>query len=473
MNRYFISTLLTLCIHLPLLAQVLERPSYLSERFTDADVALLDQVSRNVAVELEEVTANKPFFTGHIRKARLYAFEGIYQGVYIRNDSLQALLEEVGNQLIQANDLGLKEPVFLIRSSGFTNAKSLMINVYEFDISLFGLLGSKDELAFVMAHELAHQVKYHVAQEVLLGEQNKPGPPAKGETGGGLKRKALSDEISKAQQVLYKVMSHSRKIELEADSLGLVYMRNAGFDAEVSLKALNKLGYGACHSPKDIRGHFTQLFSPRFGPKPGWFEERLPLYNKMPRYLSIYRADSLNTHPHQAERTERLEKWTNADSVGSEVLAPNQIWQEMIWACYETKQFELALFYALIYVDQLGYDQFISSMIAGLFLDLSWARYDHHPDNNLYQYLSYRTINFTSDLMTINSILFNMNRKDYLQTGFMLLNNAQVFDKYCEEHYYLLFQYARLLGKEQTASKIRDTYFSLFDGGKYTARAFR
>lgn len=106
-------------------------------------------------------------------------------------------------------------------------------------------LQNEDQLAFVLCHELAHQYEDHVNKQLL-------------KNAGIVTDEALNDSIQRIFKEQYKVstkltnllipgltkqMQYSREKELEADSLGFVFYRKAGFDVNEAINCLNILDH--------------------------------------------------------------------------------------------------------------------------------------------------------------------------------------------------------------------------------------
>ncbi len=92
-----------------------------------------------------------------------------------------------------------------------------------------------DELASVMAHELAHNASYHLAKA------------AQGQAVFGLMLAALNrpgrESAQKTAATIFQVLSngYSQQHEIEADGLGVRYVHDAGYDPQGAIRALEKI----------------------------------------------------------------------------------------------------------------------------------------------------------------------------------------------------------------------------------------
>jgi predicted Zn-dependent protease len=126
--------------------------------------------------------------------------------------------------------------------------------VYE---GIMDLISSDDELAVVMGHEVAHVVAKHsnerMSQQVLA------------EYGSQALSLVLSGKSSVTQQVAstvyglgaqYGVMlPYSRKHEIEADYMGLVFMELSGYKLESATAFWQKMSAGGSSTPEFLSTH--------------------------------------------------------------------------------------------------------------------------------------------------------------------------------------------------------------------------
>lgn len=165
----------------------------------------------------------------------LSSFEELKKETPINHDPrLNAMLQRVGHQIAAAasNDMPNAQWEFVLFDSKEANAFCLpggKVGVYE------GILPiTKDEsgLATVIGHEVAHAVARHGGERMSMAMIS--------QTGGQLANTAISAYDPKwqsAAMLAYGAVSKvgvelpfSRKQELEADHMGLIYMARAGYD---------------------------------------------------------------------------------------------------------------------------------------------------------------------------------------------------------------------------------------------------
>jgi len=145
---------------------------------------------------------------------------------------------------------------------------------------LFRYAANEDELAVVVAHEVAHALKSHGikgaqrAQKAgLIGALLQVGMGV-----AGVKQNTAQTvtQVYRQGATLGYLRPHSREQELEADSIGLMLMAKAGYDPRAALSFWNKFGRSGQRIPEYLSTH----------PNPG--HRIANLKRLMPKALAIY-----------------------------------------------------------------------------------------------------------------------------------------------------------------------------------------
>ena len=150
----------------------------------------------------------------------------------------QALVARVGRRIADASGrTDLRWEFHVLDDDRVTNAFCLpggKIFVYS---GLLRRVGSEDELATVMAHEVAHALARHGAERATLEMGAR--------LGGALLQLALGDEDPRLVDIASRVwgygsnlgimLPYSRKHEYEADAIGLALMDKAGYDLDAAV----------------------------------------------------------------------------------------------------------------------------------------------------------------------------------------------------------------------------------------------
>jgi predicted Zn-dependent protease len=179
----------------------------------------------------EEEAIQAEYYVGKEIFAKL-----IEQSLVDANQEVITFLNEIGSLL--ASQLNNKYRKFSFRSiisqdinafalpGGFIFTTSSILKTFNY---------SRDEIAFILGHEIGHVVKWHIFNKTVassslnfLAMVTKP---------NGLVGSVAVRAINSLMQ-----NSYSRDQELEADEFGATLMYAAGFNPSASIKVLDKLG---------------------------------------------------------------------------------------------------------------------------------------------------------------------------------------------------------------------------------------
>jgi predicted Zn-dependent protease len=171
----------------------------------------------------------------------------IYQQYEIIDDpAIVEYVNKVGNRIVE----GLEEPLFNYRFHVIKvdtyNAFAIPAGYIFIHSGLLAAMDSEEELAGILAHEIAHVNARHISQKIerskKIGWASMAGMAAGiliGAAGGGEAAQAVTTG-SQAAGVAAE-LSYSRENEIQADQLGLIYLNDAGYSAEGLLKILKKM----------------------------------------------------------------------------------------------------------------------------------------------------------------------------------------------------------------------------------------
>jgi len=152
-----------------------------------------------------------------------------------RDPAANAMVQRVGQRLaaVASKDLPNAQWEFVVFDSPEANAFCLpggKVGVYK------GILPiAKDEagLATVLGHEIAHAAAHHGAER--MSEQmvmQTGGQLVSGLTSSDPRMQAIASTAYGVGGQLGRTLPHSRKQELEADHIGLIYMAKAGYNPQ-------------------------------------------------------------------------------------------------------------------------------------------------------------------------------------------------------------------------------------------------
>ena len=158
---------------------------------------------------------------------------------------LDQKVHEVFAQIESANPQVRKIANVYVLTNSSVNAINLGGGCILMCTGLLERVQNEDQLAFALCHELAHQFEDHVNKQIVKNAEI-------------ITNKALNDSIQHILKNQYKVttsltnliipgltkrMKYSREKELQADSLGFVFYRKAGFDVNEAINCLKMLDH--------------------------------------------------------------------------------------------------------------------------------------------------------------------------------------------------------------------------------------
>ena len=157
----------------------------------------------------------------------------------------QFLVDEVGQRIIEANDLDETDYPFeftLLDDDQTVNAFALPGGQLFITAALFDQLETEGQLAGVLAHEVVHAVARHSAQQMAKAKLTQ------GLTGAAViaaydPNDPSTQQTAQVAALIGQVvnMKFGRDDELESDALGVRYMAEAGYDPRAMLEVMRIL----------------------------------------------------------------------------------------------------------------------------------------------------------------------------------------------------------------------------------------
>lgn len=176
--------------------------------------------------------------------ASVIAKEGLNQ-----DPELNQYLNEVGNLLVASSDIPDQAFRFFILDIDSANAYSCPGGFVFVSRGMLSFLQNEAELAFVLAHEIAHVSRFHGISEIQKRENQIASSSAFDELDAALgerispRTRELTSSLEAEVFEIYNTLISGRldAYEAEADSLALLFMARAAYDYRVSGELLNRL----------------------------------------------------------------------------------------------------------------------------------------------------------------------------------------------------------------------------------------
>lgn len=213
-----------------------------------ADFSLLSKVNKAYdsilkTIKIEDRTVRKSFEKSiNSSKARLKTLDSA--GYLMRKDTITKYLQAIVDKVVQ-NNKQLKNQnltVFTYRTE-VPNASNRAAGVILFNLDLFTKMDSEEEVAFIICHEISHDILGHVVQGLVKQTEMEKDPKYKKEL-----EKIKKQEFNKLKsyenlfaKYISEYTGQKRTHEIQADSLGLLLYLNSGYESFQALNVVDKL----------------------------------------------------------------------------------------------------------------------------------------------------------------------------------------------------------------------------------------
>ncbi|GAA0872993.1 M48 family metallopeptidase [Gangjinia marincola] len=258
----------------------------------------------------------------------LYAgfVESVEDSAFYFNATIDFSLDNVINEIAKNNaEINAKDLTFLVKNSTIPNAACYGNGLFHLNLALFNYIESEDELAFIVAHEIAHYQLEHNKKK-LTNYVNTLHSKSTKERLKNIRRKKYGvtrGVMSMMDDIGVEFINRTIQSEKEADSLGFLLLSKTKYNQSAALSALERLEI----EDDVLFDHDPQLkkrFNFRKLPfKDKWLaEEKSSLFDLEDEVDDFsLRKDTLKTHPEIKERLEFLKKTFNVKSNNSDLLA--------------------------------------------------------------------------------------------------------------------------------------------------------
>jgi hypothetical protein len=307
---------------------------------------------------------------------------GFEQNNFVRQPEIAAYLEAIAVSLQKTNPSLLPAtPLILLDRSDIVNAYALGNNIIVINAGLLLFVESREELALIIAHELAHNILLHAenslretARRISSDEYNQS-------------LNAVLDSKYERLSRLKKIMTsysanrsrHTRYHESSADSLAIVLLKQAkiGFDAKFFLRLDSVQPAMHKQLQQPVRHHFEQY---KLAFEESWLKQARGLSSRNYQFKdsSETNEDSLKTHPDCGKRYEATKSLSDDGMIGTPI--PTQvkdIAQKIVtWNKIASLELTPALYYIFLEKQKNNPDPWYDLMASTIFSLLNYAEKD-------------------------------------------------------------------------------------------------
>lgn len=271
----------------------------------------------------------------------------------------------------------------LYRSNDF-NAFTMGDNVIFVHIGLLSDLKNEAQIALVLSHEIAHNTLHHVEESIIESIINETDKNIEKEINGILK--TSYGQVSALNALLLprilESREKSRSNEFEADSLGLMYVKNAQFNYTEALSMFHAMEKRSKNVNDSLNYktyfHFQSIPSIETLDAEYMRESSLGTFTKDESKLPY-----LATHPYDRERFYKLAKILNLDTTFSKYvpnydenykLIEQQVGLEMIQNSWVNKNFSEVIYHSLKFLENHSDNKEVKEDLMLTFKALSYLK---------------------------------------------------------------------------------------------------
>jgi predicted Zn-dependent protease len=403
-------------------------------------------------------------------------------GAIITEASVTEYFNNILDEILNANPDIRKDKIrLLVYRSETPNASCHGEGTIYFNIGLMNRLENESQVAFVIAHELAHYIKNHV-NIAMSRSVNKLYSK---ETEAELKKiqKEEYSKITKANELfkgyVYDSRKHSRLNEEQADEVAIRYLLSTKYDAReaiATLEILDKVEWFKYNHKINWRRFDFETFP--FKTK--WTTpESLLSFQPSESEVEKQEAELLKTHPDcpiriQAAKTLLAQYDTTNKMLSMQTKA---VFKRIVTACdfeiiqqaYDFNQLDIALFYTLQMLEKYPNNAYLHAMVGKIFYVFFRARNDHKS----FDYVPKPNSNSNSDLdSNYNEVLIffnNIRTSEVAKLAYHYMSQQDGALLKNEEFYYAYALSVMMNGNSEELAKVKLKFENAFPSGKRLA----
>lgn len=378
----------------------------------------------------------------------------IKSGHFLDDKELNAITQDIYKEITTTNPHEGYPVRLLISRSPAVNAQCWGEGTMVINLGLLGRVTSRDELAFVMAHEMAHQLLNHANLRIRASMER-------------LNDKNLKTAVEESgklevlRKLTYEGYRYSRQYEKQADSLAVELLKNTKYNWKVYggvLTMLDSSAYPEYRNKPDIKKFFNFTQYPFNN---SWLSKSKSAFGKSSGDSFIFNPDSLQSHPDIPLRIQYLDSLFKGEARATSYKLPESLQQrvdmEIPYSTFMLEDYGQAMFYTLQMLEKYPDNKFLKSLLAQLFLNLYTARKEHTFSR--YVAVSKYQPHLMEDVYTF---LNNLRLSEIGYIAFNYINRDSFFNKEDEAHYRMLWKISHEMKIEDVCDKVEAAYTEKF-----------
>jgi len=394
-----------------------------------------------------------------ISKREDYLINQVKRSAFIQNDSLEEYIASVIKNIVNTNpSIPRRIRTILITKNPIVNAACFGKGIYIVNIGLLARITTEDQLAFTLAHEIAHDELNHIIKKIEEEAEIKMANRTKEQIKKIVTGKIELEDIEDYRKVIYGISRYSREMEMQADSMAIALLGNTHYDKNDAFSMFDILDLPFTPNYPFDEDVFIPFHTERFPFQLDWLNERPSVLSRKNEGNFMIWGDSIRSHPTMELRKEKLSNLIRAQdgtiNTGRRTLYSANFTDKMefetVESCYFQKRYDWCLFHALQLLRRYPKNQYLVAMIGRIFIDLYKAK-----NENVFQtYVSLYTINYSPELRLVNNFLFNLSTKELGELCYYFITNENHFNTGNPYHCYLIWEISEQTYRFGEAKKI-------------------
>ncbi len=438
------------------------------------DIAFLEGKTKNKN-EIAEI------YAGRAEYIFLSATEG---DEYIFNTPLNLYVEQIFQTILDANpNINSDRMELLVSRDPIPNASCFGEGTFVINSSLIRRLENESQIAFVIAHEIAHYIDDHVNTGIINYVETKNDRSTQKEIKRVTKQKYNRNQqgVAVLKNVMYDSSQMSRTKESEADVRALELLANTTYSLEEAYKALTLLDTIDEEKYKEEIIIHREFNRPLYPFKPEWKVEENPLeaFFDKEQKLELYdlNEDSLKTHPNSLERASLIEqKIANYDPSGRQVnlqskeihdQAVQQADFDLVLNSYHFQNYGYTIYQSLQLQQKYPDHPFLVGIIGACMGEMAQAINKHE----LGKILPASSPEYEDNYNDLLKFLNNLTLKEMKEVGWNYVAIYQDKAAESEALAYGLAITAKMKGKTELKAKYKGLFMSKFPDSYFVKKA--
>ncbi|BAV09795.1 Peptidase family M48 [Filimonas lacunae] len=445
-----------------------------------AGVNLVKQVEQRYKQDVNTLKGSNKKSIADLYEYRLTEVKSMTSHKEVITDaSVQQYLQSLTSLIINANSQlsGISTRFYFSRSA-VPNAFSMGDGTIIFNVGLFTKLNSEAEVAFVLCHELAHlylnhsnnRIEQYVNTMYSKDMQKELRKIQSSEYRQNAQLKSLSEKFS------FNSSRHSRDHESEADSMGVVFLRNTRFNTYATVSALGILDTIDVET-FNTNAFLQQTFTSKAYPfQTKWLEKEEGLLGGHATLETNKKLeDSLKTHPDCQLRIKAITSMvvpTGADgrqdflvNAGEFTRLKKSFAYEIVDHYYNSSNLSGCFYFAVQMLQKNVNDPYVVAIIGKLFSRMYTLQKAHKLGSYTQQPAPYYSSNYNNLLQFIQ----NLYLEDMAAINYHFL---QQYEKQGPLLSYEDFVYALTMSKQQNDNPEELSYWKNYYNKSFSPKKY-